>query len=129
MIIAVGLDIVALDRIDRLWTRYGARLVGRLLTPAELAAIEASGDPVARLAGRWAAKEAVLKALGTGWAEGLALGQIEVLNDAAGAPRLTLHRAAAARAAALGGQRWHLSISHERAMAVAVAILEGEPCN
>ncbi len=124
MIVGTGIDIVALSRIERLYERHGERVYRHLLTPAETDAIAALANPVTRLAGRFAAKEAVLKALGTGWARGIGFTQIEILNDEAGAPRITLLGRAAERCAELGGRVWHLSISHEREMAVAMAILE-----
>lgn len=124
MIVGSGIDIVALDRIARLHERYGARFADTLLTEAEREAVARLAHPVPRLAGRFAAKEAVMKALGTGWAEGVHFSQIEILNDAAGTPRITLRGAAQAHAEALGGRRWHLSISHERDLAIAQAILE-----
>ncbi len=125
MILGSGIDIVAIARIERMFERYGERFLRRLLTPAEQAAALRLANPIPRLAGRFAAKEAVMKALGTGWGAGVNFTQIEVVNDDTGAPTVRLHGAARRRCEALGGRRWHLSISHEREMAVAQAILEG----
>lgn len=121
-ILGVGLDVVELERIAALLDRHGARFVERFCTAEE----RRGGERVSRLAGLFAAKEAVLKALGTGWAEGLGLKQVEVLPDRRGAPRVRLHGAARDRASALGAASVHLSITHERHYAAAVAILEGE---
>jgi len=124
MIVGTGIDIVAVERIARLYERHGERVYRHLLTAAETEVILGLGQPVTRLAGRFAAKEAVLKALGTGWARGIGFTQIEILNDEAGAPHVTLSGRAAERCTELGGRIWHLSISHERDTAVAMAILE-----
>ncbi|NUP98869.1 MAG: holo-ACP synthase [Armatimonadetes bacterium] len=124
MIVGTGIDIVAVDRIRRLYERHGQRALRHLLTPTEQQTLAAGGDPAARLAGRFAAKEAVMKALGTGWGEGVNFTQIEIVNDSRGAPQVRLSGNAAVHCAASGGRRWHLSISHCRDMAVAQAILE-----
>ncbi|MBI2298895.1 MAG: holo-ACP synthase [Armatimonadetes bacterium] len=126
MIVGLGVDIVSIERIARMYRRHGERCFRHLLTPAETAAMPAGPRAVQRLAGRFAAKEAVMKALGTGVSAGVTFTQIEILNDPAGAPRLTLHGAAAERSRALGGSRWHVSISHSDEFAVAEAILEGD---
>lgn len=125
MILGSGIDIVAVDRIRRLYERHGERFLRHLLTPDERLAALSLANPVPRLAGRFAAKEAVMKALGTGWTGGVNFVQIEVVNNPVGAPGVRLSGQAQQRFEALGGRRWHLSISHERDMAVAQAILEG----
>lgn len=125
MILGSGIDIVAIDRIARMFERHGDRFLRRLLTPEEQTAALALANPIPRLAGRFAAKEAVMKALGTGWGAGVNFTQIEVVNDSTGAPTVRLHGAALQRCEAMGGRRWHVSISHEREVAVAQAILEG----
>ena len=124
MIVGAGIDIIAVERIARLLERHGARALRHLLSPREQEALAGISHPAPRVAGRFAAKEAVMKALGTGWAQGVHFTQIEILNEPSGAPRVYLSGAAAARCTALGGKRWHVSISHERDMAVAQAILE-----
>jgi holo-[acyl-carrier protein] synthase len=123
-IVGLGIDIVELERIGGLLERHQDRFVARYCTPAERSLQERGGYRVERLGGLFAAKEAVLKALGTGWGEGLGWQQIEVLPDPRGAPKVTLRGPAAERAAALGGRTVHVSISHERRYAAAVAILE-----
>lgn len=124
MIVGIGIDTCSLDRIRALHERYGERLLRRLLSPAEREAASRLADPVARIAGRFAAKEAVMKALGTGWSAGVNFADIEVVNSPFGAPELRLYGGARARSDSLGIRRWHLSISHERSHAVAFVIAE-----
>jgi len=117
-----GVDLVSLPRFARALERHGERLLVRVFTPAEVALC---AGKVASLAARFAAKEAVVKALGTGigpvsWRE------VEVLRGEDGAPVLRLHGEAARRAAALGLTRWSLSLSHTREMAVAFVVALGE---
>lgn len=126
MILGIGLDLVEIPRIARLWERHGRGFADRICAPGELQPRSEAALP-AHLAGLFAAKEAVLKALGTGWAEGLGFAQVEVTRQPGGAPGVRLHAAAAARAAAMGVERIHLSITHERGHAAAVAVLEGHP--
>ena len=123
MIRGLGIDLVELERIEDALARFGDRFLERILTPAERAAL----PPIrlARTAGLFAAKEAAAKALGTGFAQGVTFHTLEILSDAAGRPALTLTGPAHARAAALGATSWHLSITHSRAAAAAVVILEG----
>ncbi|MEM9594763.1 MAG: holo-ACP synthase [Acidobacteriota bacterium] len=123
-ILGIGLDIVELERIGRLHRRHGDAFVDRICRPGECQPRRGAAL-VEHLGGLFAAKEAVLKALGTGWAQGLGLAQAEVIRNSAGAPGIRLHDAAAERAETLGVDRIHLSISHERSYASAVAILEG----
>ena len=122
MIRGLGIDVVELDRIEAALARFSERFLARILTPAERAALPASR--LARTAGLFAAKEAAVKALGTGWGGGVGWRDVEVTRDAAGAPALALHRAAAARAAALGSARAHVSISHDGGLAIAVVVLD-----
>lgn len=123
MIVGLGIDIVSLKRIADIYDRFGMRFLQKFMTPGEIAAMPVSH--VSYVSGRFAAKEACAKALGTGFADGIGPCQMEVLTTASGAPRLFLHTEAKARAAAIGALRWHISISHEREMAVATVILEG----
>lgn len=124
MIAGLGLDIVELQRIERLLARYGDAFTRRFCLPGELQR-RAGEALVQHVGGLFAAKEAVLKAFGTGWGEGLGLLQVEVVRAPAGAPAVRLHGAAARRASDLGVERVHLSITHERHYAAAVAVLEG----
>lgn len=122
MIIGIGLDLVELDRIEAVHRKYGERFSGRILTSRELSAI--SGNPVAYLASRFAAKEAGVKALGTGFALGITLNHLEIINNSMGRPELFFSGPALARAVDLDVQRIHLSLSHGRNTAAAVVILE-----
>ncbi len=124
-ILGSGLDIVELSRIAALYAKHGDAFAARICRPGEVQS--RLGDAlIQHLGGLFAAKEAALKALGTGWAQGLGLRQVEILRNAAGAPSLRLHEQAAERAAAMGVVHSHLSISHERSYAVAMVILEGD---
>jgi holo-[acyl-carrier protein] synthase len=123
MIVGLGLDVVERDRIDAALARFGQRFLARVLTPAERATLPP--QPSARVAGLFAAKEAAVKALGTGFALGIGFAHLEILPDALGRPVLGLSGPAKARADALGVTGWHVSISHGRDTAVAVVVLEG----
>lgn len=125
-VVGLGIDVVDLARIRRLYERHGGRFTERICRPGEIRPRQ--GDAlIEHLGGLFAAKEAVLKALGTGWAEGLSLRMVEVVKGPGGAPGIRLHDAAAARAELLGVARTLLSISHERTFAAAVAVLERNP--
>ncbi len=119
----LGVDVVEIPRFAAAWQRWGARWLQRLFTPAEQ---RLAAGRVERLAVRFAAKEAVAKALGTGIGP-VAWVDIEVLTTAQGEPTVHLHRAAAARARALGLTGWALSLSHSRHTAVAVALAWATP--
>ncbi len=123
-ILGLGLDIVDLERMARLLERHGEAAVRRICRPRELR-IESGPGRVAHLAGLFAAKEATMKALGTGWAAGVGFHQIEVVRRAGGAPSLELHDAAQRRALELGADAFHLSITHDARTAAAVVVLEG----
>ena len=114
----IGVDLAELGRIAHVLERHGDRFRHRILTDAER---RYCGRRIDRITGRWAAKEAVSKVLGLG-VRGVGWREIEILPDFAGAPRVFLHRRAAARAAAIGLEELSVSISHERSLAVAVAI-------
>jgi holo-[acyl-carrier protein] synthase len=114
----IGVDIVEISRIRTLYERYGMRFLKKLLTDAEIVQCLVKPDPASSIAGRFAAKEAVAKALGTGLTGEVQLRSIEVLNDQAGRPMVTLYTTGADRL------RVRLSISHDRRSAVAVAVIE-----
>jgi holo-[acyl-carrier protein] synthase len=126
-IIAHGIDLVLCSRIERVCEDHGEHFLNRVFTERERAYCEKSGVRITRLSGRFAAKEAVLKALGTGWRGGIKWTDIEVLPDALGKPHVTLSGQTADLAGSLGIGRVLLSISHagEYAMASAIAISEG----
>lgn len=125
MIVGLGIDVVETDRIKAALERHGARFESKVLTGNEIAECRDRADRIQAVAGRFAAKEACLKALGTGWAQGLGFRQVEVVRDTAGRPTLRLEGAAAARAALLGVRGFHVSLTHDRGIAAAVVVLEG----
>lgn len=120
----LGIDIVEVARLAAALGRHGDRFVDRVFTDAERAACDARGDRILALAARFAAKEACLKALGTGWAEGLGFRDVEVVREGNQPPRLVLHGEAARRAETLGVVRSHVSLTHQPGTAAAVVILE-----
>lgn len=124
MIVGIGTDIIEIERIKTMLDRHGDRLPQRLLSDAELQRYSQVPQKVSWLAKRFAAKEAAAKALGTGIAEGVSWKHIEVGNDTLGAPLLILHEVALQRAHAMGANSFHLSLSDERAFAVAFVVLE-----
>ena len=128
MIIGVGTDLVSIDRITRVLARHPDRFADRILSEPERArfdAYEVGPGRNAYVAKQFAAKEAVSKALGTGMREGVQFNRIEVLRNSAGQPSVKLLRKALMKAASLGVQRWHLSLSDEAGFVVSVAIAEG----
>jgi len=124
MIVGVGIDLVEIARIRNVYQRHPQRFVERILTPKEREYVLRHADPSARLAGRWAVKEAALKALGTGLARGIRWQDVEVLPDELGKPVLTLHGKARERAAELGATLFHATITHSQDLAMAQVILE-----
>jgi holo-[acyl-carrier protein] synthase len=124
MIVGIGVDLVEIERIRAIHQRHGDRFVKRILTPAEAAYVLEHKDPAQRLSGRWAAKEAALKALGTGLAEGLSWRDLEILPDERGKPVLQLFGKARERAALLQAGRCHITITHSEGLALAQVILE-----
>ena len=122
--LGIGLDIVDRARMQRLLDRYGDAFVRRICLAGEVRIASGPGQ-AAHVAGLFAAKEAAMKALGTGWSAGVGFLQIEVWRNASGAPALRLHGQARRRADALGVEDLWLSISHDGQSAVAVVVLEG----
>ena len=125
-ILGLGTDLVELPRLQNSLQRSGQAFLTHTYSEAELAAMPPEGPArIAFLGGRWAAKEALAKALGTGIGAACALREITVLNDALGAPVLTLEGGAKRTAAAKGVRRILVSISHERNYATATVMLVG----
>ena len=125
-ILGLGTDLVELDRLAQSLERSGKAFLEHTYSEAELAALPPEGPVrVAFLGGRWAAKEALAKALGTGIGAACGLREITVLNDDAGAPVLTLAGNARRTAEERGVRRIWVSISHERHYATATVILVG----
>ena len=125
--IRLGTDIVYMPRIKAAVERFGDRFLQRVYTLDEQQDCGYTQDDSSRLsinqlAGRWAAKEAVAKALGTGW-RGVSYTDIEIRRLPTGAPRVFLHHSAAAQTADWGNCQWQLSISHDGDYSIATAIL------
>lgn len=125
MILGIGVDVVATQRIAKSLADGNGSFETRVFTPGERAACRDRVDRVQALAARFAAKEACCKALGTGLAQGVALDQVEVIGVEGGRPDLRLTGPAAQRAQVLGVQRAHVTLSHEFDLAAAVVVLEG----
>lgn len=124
MIRGIGVDLIEVERVRKAKLRWGDRFLKRIYTDAELDYCLHGALADQRLAARFAAKEAFLKALGTGLSLGARWREIEVGSDNQGAPALRLAGTAAALMSAKGDIKTHLSISHTRAKAVAFVVLE-----
>lgn len=122
MLVGFGIDIVDMARIDRAINRFGNHFLSRILTSNELAAIP--GQYLPYVAGRFAAKEAAVKALGTGFANGIEPLQIEITREQR--PCILFKGKSLQKLHELGVSKIHLSISHERIAAVAAVILESQ---
>ncbi|MDP5069510.1 MAG: holo-ACP synthase [Congregibacter sp.] len=121
--IGIGTDIVEIERVEAVWRRHGARFEQRILTPCERQRCAASPYPWRYLAKRFAAKEAIAKSMGTGVGEHLSWQDIELRSAESGAPVVHLSPRGSALALEKGGTRVLLSLSDERAYAVAFAVL------
>lgn len=124
-LLAHGLDLVACRRIEQALHEHGDRLLDRLLTQVEKNYIASMRNPVPHLAGRFAAKEAILKALGTGWRGPIAWTDMEIVNDRGGQPVCRLSGEVARIAAERGIQRMLVSITHTDEFAAATALALG----
>lgn len=119
--ISIGTDIIECVRIAQMIEKHGELFLHRVFTQREIAYCAARRSATQHYAGRWAAKEAALKALGTGWAKGIHWTDVEVQNEVGGRPTLILHNRAVDMANSLGIQQMLISISHCRNYAVAFA--------
>ena len=124
MIVGLGLDIAEIDRIEAAIKRHGAPFLERLFTPSEVAYCESHKDKYERYAARFAAKEAAMKALGTGWSHGVRWRDIEVTREPSGKPTLRLAGVAAEIAERMGVKNISLSITHSGNLALAEVIFE-----
>ncbi|MGH9659545.1 MAG: holo-[acyl-carrier-protein] synthase [Bryobacteraceae bacterium] len=125
MIVGTGVDLCEVGRIRAAIARYGERFIRRIYTPAEIEYVERKANRFERYAGRFAAKEAAMKAIGTGWKRGVRWQDFEVANLATGRPTLRFHGEAARIAERLGVRAVSLSITHTAEMGMAQVILEG----
>ena len=122
MIVSIGLDLVETDRIQKAWERFGMKFARKILTPGELDILPE--HPIPFLASRFAGKEAGVKALGTGFSQGITFHSLRIQSDQAGKPSLMFLGEALNRSAILEITRIHLSLTHGRNTAAAVVILE-----
>jgi holo-[acyl-carrier protein] synthase len=126
MIVGTGVDISEVDRIEAAVKRFGDRFLKRIFTPGEIRYCMGKPNAAERLAARFAAKEAGMKAIGTGLHHGVTWQDVEVLRMPGQRPVLQFHGKAAEFAARLGCKRTHLSLSHTREQAIAHVILESD---
>ncbi|HOQ05414.1 MAG TPA: holo-ACP synthase [Anaerohalosphaeraceae bacterium] len=128
-ILAHGIDLVEFGRLEQLLQRHGARAMERIFTAKEQADAQGLRNRLERLAGRFAAKEAVMKLVGSGWRDGVAWTDVEVVNDAAGRPVVNLTGRLKELAEKQGIEQITLSITHTDrfAIASAVALAEAGP--
>lgn len=124
MIVGIGTDLTEVPRIRRSMERYGDRFLDRIYTSREKAFALSKSNAAERLAARFAAKEAGMKAIGTGWNHGVSWRDFEVINEPSGRPTLHLSGMARRFAHDLGSSRVSLSLTHTSQMAFAVVILE-----
>jgi len=124
MIAGIGVDLCEVERIEAAIARHGERLLARLYTPAERRYCESKPNRMERFAGRFAAKEAAMKAIGTGWSRGVGWRDFEVTRAMGGRPVIVFHGAARRIADEMGVTRALVSITHVRSMALAQVLLE-----
>jgi holo-[acyl-carrier protein] synthase len=126
MIVGTGIDIAEVDRIAASIERFGRRFLERVFTADEIRYCESKANKAERYAGRFAAKEAAMKAIGTGWSRGVTWQDVEVTRVPGGRPTVTFHGKAAEFFHRLSAVRAHLSITHTKEQAMAQVILESE---
>lgn len=124
MIVATGIDIVEIARVQEIFARHGERFRNRVFTRSEIAYCERRLSRLESYAARFAAKEAAMKALGTGWGEGVGWQDVEVIRAEVGSPVIQLHGRALERMREMGARKAHLSLTHSRDIAMAQVILE-----
>ena len=124
VIVATGVDLVELSRVEELLSAQRDRFLARVYTPAEIDYCDRQARPTESYAARFAAKEAVMKCLGTGWADGVAFTDVEVVRVDGGAVGIRVTGRSAEVAAERGIARFHLSLSHTDQHAIAFAVAE-----
>jgi holo-[acyl-carrier protein] synthase len=125
VIVGSGVDLAEVPRIRASIERYGERFINRIYTPAEIAYVERKANRFERYAARFAAKEAGMKAIGTGWRRGVRWQDFEVANLPSGKPTLRLHGVASRIAEQLGVRNIALSMTHTAELGMAQVLLEG----
>ena len=123
MVEAIGIDLVEIQRIEEAINRYGERFTDRVFTPWEIQYCLSKINPMLSFAGRFAVKEAVFKAVGTGFSKGVKWKSVEVVNDPRGQPQVRLGKAIRDH---IGDKNILISLSHTKNHAVAAAILIGD---
>lgn len=123
MITGIGIDVVELERIEKIWNKYGRKFAEKILSTEELALLP-QANSIVFLAGRFAAKEALSKALGTGFSGHITLKDFSITNLPSGQPVATLYNEAKKTAHNIGASKIHISITHGKYTAAAVAVLE-----
>jgi holo-[acyl-carrier protein] synthase len=124
VILGTGVDLAEVGRIRASIERFGAKFIDRIYTPAEIAYVEQKANRFERYAARFAAKEAGMKAIGTGWRMGVRWQDFEVANQRSGRPVLRFHGVAAQIADSLGVRHVSLSLTHTSELGMAHVILE-----
>ncbi len=124
MILGTGVDLAEVARIRASIERFGAKFIDRIYTPAEIAYVEQKANRFERYAARFAAKEAGMKAIGTGWRMGVTWHDFEVANQRSGRPVLRFHGVAAQITERLGVRNVSLSLTHTAELGMAHVILE-----
>src|SRR3954452_17600711 len=123
MIIGIGLDLAEVDRIEQAIAKHGERFLTRIYTEAERRYCESKPNKFERFAGRFAAKEAAMKAIGTGWRRGVAWREFEVMRAPSGQPIIVFHGKALEFAKALGVKKALVTITHSEKSAIAQVLL------
>lgn len=124
-ILGIGTDIIECLRIAQMIERHGETFIARVYTPHEIQYCQNRREATQHFAGRWAAKEAVLKALGTGWRRGISWRDVEVRNERSGSPQIAVYGGARDHMQQLGVAQMLISLSHCRTHATACAIAVG----
>jgi holo-[acyl-carrier protein] synthase len=125
MIIGTGLDIIDVERIRQIHERWGERFLKKFLRAKEIEYCLSVRDPVASIAARFAGKEAISKAFGTGIGGRINWHDIEIVHDAKGRPEVKLHGGAKSLLQEMGGMEVQVSLSHSEGQAAAMALLQG----
>lgn len=124
-VLGTGIDLVAIGRFRRALERHGERFLNRVFTPGEREDCSRRADPARHLAARFAAKEAVFKALGTGWGRGVGWQDVELASDSYGRPVCTLRGGAQTLLESMDGAEVLVSLAHEGDFAIAQALVVG----
>jgi holo-[acyl-carrier protein] synthase len=127
VIFGIGVDVLKVDRVERVFGRHGERFIAHLLMPEERAQFERSTRPVRFLAMRFAAKEAIVKGMGTGFAHGVWIRDVGVVQNAWGRPEVVYSARGARVRDTLGIGAGHVTLTDEAGLVVAVAVLMCRP--